>query len=123
MFRDAREEAPINWSILTFALRRLGQLGDDTLAAELLDDLAVLYPTFPDIIRYLKSLRHLDRHEKAGLGARVLALLEGSIVSELEYHRLWALDLFADSTDWDNSAAFVKLLEKYLVSESATTRV
>lgn len=40
----------------------------------------------------------------------MLSLLKESIVSELEYHRMWALELFTHSTEWDNEEKFLKLL-------------
>ena len=65
---------------------------------------------FPDIIRYLLNLRHLSNDQRSEIGARVLELLENSIINELDYHKMWALRLFTDSRAWDNEGKFFEML-------------
>lgn len=96
--------------IVRFALRRLAQLGDSSVADLVLSSLDKLHPALPDICRYVQALRHLDSGEKATLGGRMLALLAGSVVSELPYHRMWILDLFVHTKEWDNEEQFFNLL-------------
>lgn len=100
----------IDFGIVKFVLRRMGQLGDASLVEEIFDNLDALYPAFSDIIQYLSSLRNLRTAQYHEIGERVLDLLEASLVSELEYHRVWALDLFAHTTQWDNEARFFTML-------------
>lgn len=96
--------------LLKFILRRMGQLGDSSLTDDIFYNINILYPVFPDIIRYFQRLRNLLPQKRKEIGGMILLLLENSIVSELEYHRMWALDLFTHSTEWDNEGAFVALL-------------
>lgn len=97
-------------SIIRFVLRRLGQLGDSSIMEIALQNLDSLHPAFPDIIRYLSSLRGLSSQKKSEIGKAILDLLSDSIVSELDYHRLWALELFSRNTEWDNESQFFQLL-------------
>ncbi|MBG1261369.1 RNA-directed DNA polymerase [Nostoc commune] len=107
---EMQQDGEIDFGIIRFVLRRLGQLGDSSIVDEVLDNLDVLYPAFPDIIRYLRSIRGLSPTRRSDIGTKILALLENSIISELDYHRMWALDLFTDSTEWDNEHQFFNLL-------------
>jgi hypothetical protein len=101
-------EADLN--LLRFILRRMGQLGDTSVIEDVLDNLDVLHPAFPDVIKYLKRLTDLSTDERSRIGAKILHMLENSIISELDYHRMWALDLFTDSTEWNNQDQFLRLL-------------
>lgn len=96
--------------VIRFVLRRLGQLGDPSVMEMVLEHLDSLHPAFPDIIRYLSSLRGLDSCKRSEIGTAILDLLNDSILSELDYHRLWALELFSRNTDWNNESRFFQLL-------------
>jgi hypothetical protein len=100
----------IDFAVVKFVLRRMGQLGEDSNVDEVLDNLDHLYPAFPDIIEYLSSLRNLSKTRYHKIGSRVLGLLNTSLISELEYHRLWALDLFTHGTQWNNESSFITML-------------
>ena len=52
----------------------------------------------------------MDSAEKSAIGKTILDLLSDSIISELDYHRLWALELFSRSTEWNNKSRFFQLL-------------
>jgi Reverse transcriptase (RNA-dependent DNA polymerase) len=110
MFEDEADKDEPDLPTLRFLLRRLGQLGDSNIVDRVLGDLDKLHPVFPDIIRYLASLRDLSAGRRSEIGGSVLRLLEDSIISELDYHRLWALDLFSKNTDWNNEQSFFQLL-------------
>lgn len=98
-------------ALIRFILRRMAQLGDNSVVYISLNNLDVLHPVFPDIIQYLKSLAiDLTSEERSRIGARIIDLLEDSIISELDYHRMWAFDLFTDSTEWNNQDRFYELL-------------
>jgi hypothetical protein len=110
LFREEIEKSDCDFWIIKFVLRRMGQLGDASLVDEIFGKIDTLYPAFPDIIQYLSNLRNLKTKRYSEIGARVLDLLEESLVSELEYHRIWALDLFTHTTQWDNESRFFKML-------------
>lgn len=111
LFREEIEgDREPDLGVIRFVLRRMSQLGDATLVDEVLDSIDVLHPLFPEIIVYLRSLRGIAAVDRNAIGERVLDLLEDSIISELEYHRMWALDLFTRSTEWDNENRFFALL-------------
>jgi hypothetical protein len=95
---------------IRFVLGRLAQLGDPALADRAIDNIETLYPVFPEIINYLGKLRGLDAGEYSRIGSKLLDALSGSMVSELEYHRMWGLHLFSESTEWNNAERFFKML-------------
>jgi hypothetical protein len=97
-------------TLVRFILRRLGQLADDEVVEDLFANIESLLSVFPDVVRYLASLRELSAEQRVAIGARVLDWVENSIISESSFHRMWALDLFASSTEWNNDARFFTLL-------------
>lgn len=110
IFEEEAAKDDSDFGVIRFVLSRMGQLGDDALVDEALKRLDSLYPAFPSIIEYLRNLRGLSSARAKEIGAKVLDLLENSLISELDYHRMWALDLFTHSTEWDNEDKFFKLL-------------
>jgi len=111
LFRDEiQADNEPDLPLVRFVLRRLGQLSDPALVEDVLTNLEVLHPAFPDVINYLRNLRNLSPREREEIGTRILDLLDDSIISELDYHRMWALDLFTHSTEWDNANRFFNLL-------------
>lgn len=97
-------------ALIRFILRRMAQLGDPSIVDDVLDNLDILHPAFPDIVQYLRKLPSLTDEERSRIGAKIIDLLKDSIISELDYHRMWALDLFAHSTEWNNQDKFYELL-------------
>ncbi|MBC1235631.1 RNA-directed DNA polymerase [Nostoc sp. 2RC] len=99
--------------IVKTGLRSLRKFKDDSIVNEILDDdkLVLILPAFGDIIKYLQNLElvlNLARREE--IGSLILELVEDSIISELEYYRIWALDLFAISDRWGNHKKLISLL-------------
>ena len=92
-----------------FVLRRLGQLDDSDAVDTVLGGIDLLYPVVPDVVRYLMKLRSLSRDDRRDIGARVLALLNDTVISHLEFHRMWLIALFSSSTDWDNTDGLIRL--------------
>jgi len=109
---ELQKKDEIDYFTIKFIIRRMGQLGDSSILDSVLGNLEILYPVFSDIIRYIGNLRYLTSQESKRIGGRILSLLENSIVSELDYHRMWALELFARSGKWNNDQQFFTLLEK-----------
>lgn len=110
LFQEEVSREQPDLAVIRFVLRRLGQLGDPSLADGVIDYIDEIYPAFPDIIQYLSNLRDLDNREYRRIGGRVLDVLQDSIVSELDYHKMWGLDLFASSTRWNHSDRFYRML-------------
>ena len=75
-------------------LRRLSQLQDAGVADEILISIDTLYPVFTDVIDYLDNLKHLTESQRFEIGKSVVNLMDNSVVSHLEYHRLHLLNLF-----------------------------
>ena len=99
-----------DFSIIRFILRRLGQLGDNCLADTIFERIDVLHPVFPEIIMYFQNLRYLSSEPKGELALRLLSLLDGSIIGELPFFRMWIFSLFGRSREWDNEGRFQRLL-------------
>lgn len=113
MFREQlKPDNTPKLEVIIVVLSQLGLIGDDSLVDDVLkpDNLVRLLPAFPDIIKYLSKLEGLSPEDRSRIGVRVLKLVENSIISELEYYRIWALNLFAGSTKWNNEDTLVKLL-------------
>ncbi len=108
-----------DFAVISFALRRMAQLGSADLLNDVIGNIDQLHPVFPDIIRYISRIRGLNDAEFAEIGGRVLDLVDQSIVTELEYHRMWALQIFAQSRQWGNSDRVFRLLA---ASPDALTR-
>lgn len=96
--------------VLRFLLRRLSQLENEEIVSDLLTNIEVLHPVFPDVIRYLQSLRHSSVQLRHDIGAMVISLVQNSFMSEMPFHRMWALTLFTESNEWDNEGKFLLLL-------------
>jgi hypothetical protein len=110
IYRSTVKSNDIDYAILRFVLRRLGQLGDESLVDDIFHDIDKIYPVFQDIIKYFISLRDISYDYRKEIGKRVLNLINDSIVSELEYHKMWAMSIFTYSTEWDNEDEFHKIL-------------
>jgi len=111
MFRQELDGARgPDFAVVRFALRRMAQLGSADLVDDVFAHMNVLHPIFPDIIRYLARIRGLQGNDRAEIGAQILNLVEDSIVSELEYNRMWALQLFAQSREWYNIDRLFRLI-------------
>lgn len=109
LFREELDKTEPDLPVVKFCLRRLGQLGDDGVVDDIFENLESLTPVFSEIISYFKGLRYLNSDGRSQLGARLLDLLEDSIVSELAYHRMWILEVFTLTREWDNEGRFVAL--------------
>lgn len=99
-----------DFAVVKFVLGRKAQLGEDSMVDQLLNEIDTVYPAFPQIIQYLAGLRNLTPERYKEIGSKVLDLLDNSIISELEYHRMWGLSLFTESTQWDCEERFFRML-------------
>ncbi|PZD73739.1 hypothetical protein C1752_01591 [Acaryochloris thomasi RCC1774] len=112
LFQEEADSEVPDLPVIKFCLRRLGQLGDDGIIEDIFDNLESLIPAFVDIISYFTNLRFLNVDERSMLGSRILDLLEDSIVSELAYHRMWIMQVFTSSREWDNEDQFVNIYNR-----------
>ncbi|MDB2449036.1 RNA-directed DNA polymerase [bacterium] len=109
LFKEEAESDEPDIPVVKFCLRRLGQLGDQDAVEYIFDNLESLVPAFVDVVAYFKNLRYLNPQNRSTLGGRLLSLLENSIVSGLPYHRMWIVDVFTETREWDNEHRFVAL--------------
>jgi len=112
LFRDELQKSEPDFPVIKFSLRRLGQLGDDSIADDIFDNLDSLIPAFVDVVNYFSKLRHLNDNARSVIGGKLLDLLDNSMVSELVYHRMWIMDLFTKSREWDNETRFFELYNR-----------
>jgi hypothetical protein len=100
LLRDQLGRQELDIGLVRFLLRRLAQLNDSDIAEELLDNADECYPVLASIMDYLNALRDVPDVICQAVGAKVLALLDHSVVAHLPYHRCWLLSLFANSDRW-----------------------
>lgn len=112
LFREEAESNEPDMPVIRFCLRRLGQLGDEGAVEIIFNNLESITPAFVDVIKYFSNLRYLNNETRSELGSRLLNLLNNSIVSELAYHRMWIMQLFTSSREWDNENRFVNLYNR-----------
>ena len=103
----------IDIQLTKFILRRLSQLQDADVAQIILTSIDNLYPVFTDVIAYLDNLKHLKESHRREIGESVVNLMDNSVVSHLEYHRLHLLNLFASDAAWGNVQKITGLLNKF----------
>lgn len=99
-------------AMLTFILRRKAQLRDDAIIDTVLDNLDRVYHVLPEVVTYLKQMSGLSEQRRTDIGRKLLMALRGSTLSELPYHRVWVLQLFAGSTEWKNEREVEGLLSR-----------
>ena len=99
--------------VTRFVLLRLKQLQDPVGADMVLTAIDKLYPMFTDVVGYLDSLKHLMGDERRAIGKKIIELIDDSIVSHLEYHRMHLLNLFATDSEWVNSQELAALLSQF----------
>jgi len=112
LFQEEAATAEPDMPVIRFCLRRLSQLGDAGVVDSIFQNLESITPAFADVMNYFSNLRYLDSEMRIELGRRVLELLDGSIVSELTYHRMWIVQLFTTSREWDNENCFLNLYNR-----------
>ena len=103
----------IDIQLTKFILRRLSQLQDVDVADKILASIDNLYPAFADVVAYLDSLKHLTESHRLEIGKNILNLMNNSVVSHLEYHRLHLLNLFASNAAWGNVDGIIGLLSQF----------
>jgi hypothetical protein len=103
----------IDIPLVRFILNRLKQIDSEESVDLVLNNINQLYPVFKEVITYITNLRELDSSRKHEIGCKLIELLQDSIVSHLEYHRLWVFNTFTQDREWDNEGKFVGLFNSY----------
>lgn len=106
-------EEPIEIPLVRFVLKRLKQIDSEESVDFVLNNINQLYPVFYDVITYITNLQALNIAERHEIGNKLIQLLDESIVSHLEYHRLWIFNTFTKDREWDNEGKFVSLYNSY----------
>ena len=97
-----------------FLLRNLENLGDATSVDVVVDNIQKLYLILQYAIRYLADVGGIQEEKSTTLGRSLIERLTGdSILSSLDYYRLWVLHLFASSSEWNDTYQFEALLTKW----------
>ena len=107
------EGEEIDIPVTRFLLRRLSQLGNRESLQVVMDNLEKLYPVFSHVVQYIGGLHGLTGAEKANAGGQLLAALDSSLVSHLEFHRMWLLSLFAQDSGFNNADRFVSICSRW----------
>lgn len=96
-----------------FILRRFTQLQDIYAVPRILRSIDKLYPLFAEVIEYFRALNSLNEAHRAWVSASLLNLLNNSLVSHLEYHRMHLLSLFASGPAWGAPSISPSLLNQF----------
>ena len=103
------DNSEIDQRMVRFLLRRLGQLDYSQCVDVILQSIDKVFTVFPDVIQYFSRLRSLDTRTRHYIGKFLLSLLDHSSVSQLDFHRIWLLNLFSESTAWGNAGKLASL--------------
>ena len=110
LLRDQIGSGAPDLKTVRFILLRLGQLGDASVIDDVLGAMDLLYPVLPSVVTYLNGQKALDMAQRRTIGEQLISLLEGAFTGQLEYYRVWLMDVFAASTEWGNASRFTALL-------------
>ena len=102
-------------SLLSFLIANFARIDNTNVAQIILDDenICKLFPKLRTIINYLERVRSFSNKQKLEIGDKVLNLVTSSFIGQLEFNRMWFLNLFSKSTEWDHETKFEELLRKY----------
>jgi hypothetical protein len=111
---ELKEDKP-DTGLIAFTIMNLARLDDTEVADLLLSDIAIekLVHRLRAVVLYFKMIRAYSPEQKKHVGKAILKVLATSHVSEVPYNRIWLLDLFASSNEWDNQEQFNELYRKY----------
>ena len=109
LFREEISKDELDLPIIRFILRRLTQINEKGIINDIFENIDSIYPAFPEIIQYFKKLRDLDVAEKVKIGKNLLKLIDNSILSQLDYHKIWILNIFSESREWENKTSFLPI--------------
>ena len=113
LLSEQLDSEDVDIQLTRFILRRLGQLQDPVGATRVLASIDKLYPIFADVVGYLDSLGHLTAFDRRAIGQEILNLIDDSIVSHLQYHRMHLLNLFATNSEWNNVPKITALMGQF----------
>ena len=103
----------IDIPLTRFVLNRLGQIGRKDTLQSVLTNIDKLYPIIPAVVGYIKNLRDLDEQTKVDIGSTLLDCVDSSLISHLEFHRMWIMHLFAKDIEYDNKDRFAEISAKW----------
>jgi hypothetical protein len=93
---------------VSIALRRLGQLRDETLLDLVVNSVDQLTSVLPQVVTFIQKVTPTAR--RAEIRSRLLGTIEAGASGHQEYQRVWLLSLFASDATWDNRDSLVRLL-------------
>ncbi len=101
--------------LISFLLGNLARVDNHEAADVVLkeENIYKLFPKLRTIINYLERVRSFSEASKHEIGSKVIDLIKNSIVGTLAFNRMWFLNLFTKSGEWDNEEQFVELFRKY----------
>ncbi len=122
LIAELKKNDNLDYGVVSFLLNNLARIDNKKIANLVLQEeqLRKLTPKLRSIIFYLEKISTFSRDEKRNIGRTVLSLLESPYVGNLEFNRMWLLNLFARSDEWDNQEMLAPLLDKY--DDSLTQR-
>jgi hypothetical protein len=106
IIKEQAELEEINIPLSRSVLRRLAQIGSSESLDMILDNIDKLYPIVPEVVKYFLALQDLNTGKKQEIGEKTLNLLNNSVITHLEFHRMWLLSLFTSDMEYNNEMRF-----------------
>jgi len=119
---ELTKDNQLDYGLIYFLLGNLAKIDNTNISNIILseDNIRKLFPKLRSIISYLERVRSFSDPQKIEIGEKVISLLSCDYVGNLPFNRMWLLNLFTKSKEWDNDDKFVSLLSSY--SDNFTIR-
>ncbi len=112
---ELSKESKIDYGLINFLLSSLAKIDNINISNIILDEKNIrkLFPKLSSIISYIERVRSFSPLQKKEVGDKAISLLDCDYVGNLPFNRMWLLNIFTKSKEWDNEDKFINILSKY----------
>ena len=119
ILQEQASSEEIDVALCRKVLQILTQLDDAEAISIVSNNIDNLYPVFPYVVDYIKSVSFIEPQRKIEIGTKIRKLLDDSNISHLEFHRMWLLSIFSQNAGFNQEQEFATLHSKYTDSFSS----
>jgi hypothetical protein len=119
ILQEQASSEEIDVALCRKVLQILTQLDDAEAIPVVINNIDNLYPVFPYVVDYIKSVSFIESQLKIEIGTKMRKLLDDSNISHLEFHRMWLLSIFSQNAGFNQEQEFATLHSKYTDSFSS----